>query len=57
MVVVAFHRLAAKDFREARGWYAVRDSDVAARFADAVDDAVARIREAPDTHPQSTSAL
>lgn len=44
---VSFNRLAIKDYREARDWYAERSGEVAARFIEAVDAAVKRIIEAP----------
>jgi hypothetical protein len=37
---VSFNRLAIKDYREARDWYAERSEEVAARFIAAVDSAV-----------------
>jgi plasmid stabilization system protein ParE len=40
---VIFHRLAAREFRAARDWYAARSPDVAERFRMAVDRAVDRI--------------
>jgi len=40
---VIFHRLAAREFRAARDWYAARSSDAAERFVHAVDRAVDRI--------------
>jgi len=48
---VSFNRLAIKDYREAREWYAARSPATAVRFIDAVDAAVQRIREAPDSLP------
>ena len=51
MIVVSFHRMAAKELREAHAWYADRDVDVAVRFARAVDDAIHRIREDAESHP------
>lgn len=49
MQLVSFNRLAIKDYREARDWYADRSEEVAARFVDAVDAAVKRILEGPDS--------
>jgi plasmid stabilization system protein ParE len=46
---VSFNRLAIKDYREARDWYAERSEQVAARFVDAVDAAVQRILTAPES--------
>jgi plasmid stabilization system protein ParE len=51
MIEISFHRLAAKEFREAFDWYASRDHAVADRFKDRVADAAERIRDAPDSHP------
>lgn len=46
---VSFNRLAIKDYREAREYYAARSPAAAARFIDAVDAAVTRIMKAPDS--------
>jgi plasmid stabilization system protein ParE len=48
---VSFNRLAVLEYREARGWYAQRSVEAAARFVAAVDAAVQRIVEAPETLP------
>jgi plasmid stabilization system protein ParE len=40
-----------KDYRDARDWYAERSVEAAARFIDAVDAAVRRIRESADALP------
>ena len=40
---IVFHRLAAKEYRSARDWYAARSVDVAERFRIAVDRATGRI--------------
>jgi toxin ParE1/3/4 len=48
---VSFNRLAIKDYREAYDWYAERSIEAAARFVDAVDAAVQRIVQAPDSLP------
>lgn len=45
--VVVFHRLAAREYRQARAWYRRRSPAAAERFRDEVDRAVQRIREAP----------
>jgi toxin ParE1/3/4 len=45
---VAFHRLATKEYREAKRWYAERSGDVAARFRDAVDRAIIRLASRPE---------
>lgn len=44
-----FHRLAAREYRLAREWYAVRSRVVAERFATAVGTAVLRIEASPDS--------
>jgi toxin ParE1/3/4 len=46
---VGFNRLAIKDYREAREWYAERSKEAAARFIDAVDEAIERIIRAPES--------
>ena len=51
MIEVSFHRLAAKELREAHAWYFVRDPDVAVRFLYAIDAAILRIRNDPDSQP------
>jgi plasmid stabilization system protein ParE len=48
---VQFHRLAVREFRDARRWYALRSPLAAQRFIDAVDHAVQRIAGAPDRWP------
>jgi plasmid stabilization system protein ParE len=48
---VHFNRLAIKDYREARDWYAERSEEVAARFVDAVDAVVQRILRVPESWP------
>lgn len=48
MTTVSFHRLAAEELRKAHAWHSARDSGVADRFQQAVDDAVTRICEDPD---------
>lgn len=46
---VIFHRLAAREYRAARDWYAERSRETGARFRTAVDRAVKRIGTAgPD---------
>jgi len=49
--IVSFNRLAIKDYCEAREYYAARSPGTAARFIDAVDAAVKRIMQAPDSLP------
>lgn len=48
---VSFNRLATNDYREAREYYAARSPEVAARFVAAVDAAINRISEAPESLP------
>ena len=48
---VSFNRLATKDYREARNYYAARSPATSARFIKAVDAAVKRIIQAPDSLP------
>jgi plasmid stabilization system protein ParE len=48
---VNFHRLAIKDYREARDYYAARSPQAAARFIDAVDAAIRRIVQVPHSLP------
>lgn len=47
---VRFHRLAAQEYRFALGWYRKREASVAGRFRDAVDAAIVRILNDPDSH-------
>jgi toxin ParE1/3/4 len=46
---VRFHRLAVKEFREARRWYAAQSAHTGTRFADAVEKALDRIARAPES--------
>ena len=48
---VRFHRLAAKEFREARAWYDRRREGLGLEFRVEVDRTVDRIREHPDRWP------
>jgi plasmid stabilization system protein ParE len=48
---VSFNRLASKDYRDARDWYAGQSPEVAARFKAEIDGAVHRILSDPDTWP------
>jgi toxin ParE1/3/4 len=41
--IVFFHRLAAREYRDSRDWYAARSASVAERFRIAVDRAVVRV--------------
>lgn len=46
-----FHRLAAREYRLARDWYAARSQRVGDRFTTAVATAVERITKAPQSCP------
>jgi len=48
---VVFHRLAAREYRTSRDWYAARSDSVAERFRIAVDRAVARVEAEADALP------
>jgi toxin ParE1/3/4 len=48
---ISFNRLAIKDYRDARDWYAERSPQTAARFVEAIDAAVRRIMKSPDSLP------
>ncbi len=48
---VIFHRLAAREYRSSRDWYAKRSLDVAQRFRIAVERAADRIATDPDALP------
>lgn len=48
---VVFHRLAAREYRAARDWYAERSREVSQRFRLAVDGAVNRIAAQYDALP------
>lgn len=47
--LLTFHRLAAKEYVAARRWYERRQSDLDQRFTGAVDAALRRIAESPDS--------
>jgi plasmid stabilization system protein ParE len=49
---VEFHRLARKEYDNARLWYAERSENAAARFKKAVDDAITRISQHPNAWPR-----
>jgi plasmid stabilization system protein ParE len=49
---VGFHRLALKEYDNARRWYADRSAGAAQRFKEAVDEATMRIAEAPESLPR-----
>jgi len=51
MIEVSFHRLAAKEVREAFAYYAARSRRAAFRFASSLDAAILRIASDPDSHP------
>ena len=42
-----FHPAALEEYREAASWYAEREPQVARKFIDSVEEAIARIVEAP----------
>lgn len=48
---VVFHRLAGREYRDARDWYAVRSASVAERFRIAVDRAAGRIAAEAESLP------
>jgi toxin ParE1/3/4 len=48
---VVFHRLAAREYRAAREWYADRSLETAFKFRTAVDEAVNRIAENAEALP------
>lgn len=50
-IEVTFHRLAAREFRLARDWYAERSVTAAERFVTAVDMATQRMGNAPEALP------
>ena len=47
-IKVEFHRLALKEFDEARDWYAASSPETARRFKAAVEETVSRIAERPE---------
>lgn len=48
---VVFHRLAAREYRDSKAWYAARSVSVAERFRTAVDMAVERIELQAESLP------
>ena len=48
---VRLHRLARREYREARDWYDARQPGLGATFTAEIDLAVQRIGEAPDRWP------
>jgi plasmid stabilization system protein ParE len=48
---VIFHRLAVREYRDSRKWYAARSASVAERFRAAVDIAVDRVASQTDSLP------
>ena len=57
MLRVRLRSIADAELGEATKWYAARSRDVASRFLDAVDEALDRIRQAPDANPLVTPTL
>jgi plasmid stabilization system protein ParE len=57
MILVAFHRLAAQEYRAATRWYAERSPATATRFQRAVDAAITRIRSNPGALPAERQHL
>ena len=51
---VVFHRLAAREYRRSRDWYAARSVSVAERFRIAVARAVGRVEAEPEALPVLT---
>jgi plasmid stabilization system protein ParE len=51
-IKVEFHRLALKEYDEARKWYAERSAGAAQKFKEAVDEATVRIARAPESLPR-----
>jgi plasmid stabilization system protein ParE len=49
--VVIFHRLAAREFRLARSWYAQRSERAALRFIEAIEVALQQIAADPERWP------
>ncbi len=49
---VVFHRLAAREYRSARKWYADRTAEAADNFRIAVDRAVSRISSQSESLPK-----
>ena len=49
---VEFHRLATNDYDDAVKWYAERSASTAQRFKEAVDEAILRISQAPESLPR-----
>jgi toxin ParE1/3/4 len=47
---VVFHRLVAKEVREAEAWYAARSAEAAARFRNSIDAAAQQIAADVGTH-------
>ena len=51
MMQVTFHRLAAVEYQQAHAWYSRQGVDVAARFVEAVNLAIERVRADPTSQP------
>jgi toxin ParE1/3/4 len=54
---VRLRSIADAELAEALKWYATRSRDVATRFLGAVEEALERIRQAPDANPLVTPTL
>jgi plasmid stabilization system protein ParE len=55
MAEIHFHRLAAKEYRQARQWYAQRSRKALRRFVSAVDAALSQIAANPTSWPMYES--
>jgi plasmid stabilization system protein ParE len=55
-IKVEFHRLALKDYDDAYKWYAERSVETAKRFKEAVDEAILRISQGPESFPLITGS-
>ena len=53
---IEFHRLALKEFDDACTWYKERSPATADRFKDAVEKAILRVSQGPDSLPKLTGA-
>jgi toxin ParE1/3/4 len=54
---VRLRSIAEAELAEATTWYVSRSLDVASRFLDSVEEALERIRQAPDANPMVTPTL
>lgn len=57
MKTVRLRSIAEAEVSEATSWYTAQSRDVAARFVDAIDEALGRIQQAPDAYPLVTPTL